>query len=185
MAPTTKSNGKTIIDSAISSKIPATVNPLTEESSQITSNINYHVKFSPNFSPFKFEPEQAYYATTNSVRDRLIQQWNETYLHFHNANADPRTRRRHYSDVPVNSVSDPVADMFKLSFGGVFRRRRREDGKVLMLKDMCKPLLVPCYDMKSSAPFAVIKEESEGKLKGILGYTEDDVVSTNFIGDSR
>ncbi|KAI8022599.1 Glyceraldehyde-3-phosphate dehydrogenase GAPC2, cytosolic [Camellia lanceoleosa] len=30
-----------------------------------------------------------------------------------------------------------------------------------------------------------IKEESEGKLKGILGFTEDDVVSTDFIGDSR
>ncbi|QHO57354.1 Glyceraldehyde-3-phosphate dehydrogenase GAPC2, cytosolic [Arachis hypogaea] len=30
-----------------------------------------------------------------------------------------------------------------------------------------------------------IKEESEGKLKGILGYTEDDVVSTDFVGDSR
>ncbi|KAL9269578.1 Glyceraldehyde-3-phosphate dehydrogenase, cytosolic-like protein [Drosera capensis] len=28
-------------------------------------------------------------------------------------------------------------------------------------------------------------EESEGKLKGILGYTEEDVVSTDFIGDSR
>ena len=33
--------------------------------------------------------------------------------------------------------------------------------------------------------FVVIREESEGKLKGILGYTEDDVVSTDFIGDSR
>ncbi|KZV57693.1 glyceraldehyde-3-phosphate dehydrogenase, cytosolic-like [Dorcoceras hygrometricum] len=32
---------------------------------------------------------------------------------------------------------------------------------------------------------AAIKEESEGKLKGILGYTEDDVVSTDFIGDCR
>ncbi|GAB2221327.1 hypothetical protein Droror1_Dr00012502 [Drosera rotundifolia] len=32
---------------------------------------------------------------------------------------------------------------------------------------------------------AAIKEESEGKLKGILGYTEEDVVSTDFIGDSR
>ena len=30
-----------------------------------------------------------------------------------------------------------------------------------------------------------LREESEGKLKGILGYTEDDVVSTDFIGDSR
>ncbi|KAJ0105418.1 hypothetical protein Patl1_18243 [Pistacia atlantica] len=32
---------------------------------------------------------------------------------------------------------------------------------------------------------AAIKEASEGKLKGILGYTEDDVVSTDFIGDNR
>ncbi|KAJ4812511.1 Glyceraldehyde-3-phosphate dehydrogenase [Rhynchospora pubera] len=32
---------------------------------------------------------------------------------------------------------------------------------------------------------AAIKEESEDKLKGILGYTEDDLVSTDFIGDSR
>ncbi|KAL5991154.1 hypothetical protein ACLOJK_012060 [Asimina triloba] len=32
---------------------------------------------------------------------------------------------------------------------------------------------------------AAIKEESEGKLKGILGFTEDDVVSTDFIGDCR
>ncbi|XP_009336547.1 glyceraldehyde-3-phosphate dehydrogenase, cytosolic [Pyrus x bretschneideri] len=32
---------------------------------------------------------------------------------------------------------------------------------------------------------AAIKEESEGKLNGILGYTEDDVVSTDLVGDSR
>ncbi|KMT11247.1 hypothetical protein BVRB_5g110740 isoform A [Beta vulgaris subsp. vulgaris] len=32
---------------------------------------------------------------------------------------------------------------------------------------------------------AAIKAESEGKMKGILGYTEDDVVSTDFIGDNR
>lgn len=32
---------------------------------------------------------------------------------------------------------------------------------------------------------AAIKAESEGKLKGILGYTEEDVVSTDFVGDSR
>ncbi|CAL5325629.1 unnamed protein product [Camellia sinensis] len=30
---------------------------------------------------------------------------------------------------------------------------------------------------------AAIKEASEGSLRGILGYTEDDVVSTDFIGD--
>jgi glyceraldehyde-3-phosphate dehydrogenase/erythrose-4-phosphate dehydrogenase len=27
-----------------------------------------------------------------------------------------------------------------------------------------------------------MKEASEGELKGILGYTEDDVVSTDFLG---
>ncbi|KAE9599529.1 hypothetical protein Lal_00039546 [Lupinus albus] len=32
---------------------------------------------------------------------------------------------------------------------------------------------------------ATIKEASEGSMKGILGYTEDDVVSTDFIGDNR
>ncbi|GMN42675.1 hypothetical protein TIFTF001_011876 [Ficus carica] len=32
---------------------------------------------------------------------------------------------------------------------------------------------------------AAIKEESEGTRKGVLGYTEDDVVSTDFLGDSR
>jgi glyceraldehyde 3-phosphate dehydrogenase len=30
-----------------------------------------------------------------------------------------------------------------------------------------------------------MKEASEGELKGILGYTEDDVVSQDFLGDSR
>ena len=30
-----------------------------------------------------------------------------------------------------------------------------------------------------------MKEASEGELKGILGYTNEDVVSSDFIGDSR
>lgn len=32
---------------------------------------------------------------------------------------------------------------------------------------------------------AAMKAASEGELKGILGYTEDDVVSNDFLGDSR
>jgi glyceraldehyde 3-phosphate dehydrogenase len=32
---------------------------------------------------------------------------------------------------------------------------------------------------------AAMKEASEGPLKGILGYTEEDVVSCDFIGDAR
>lgn len=49
-----------------------------------------------------------------------------------------------------------------------------------------------CYDLFRNGLFVsyelcfvLIREESEGKLKGILGYTEDDVVSTDFVGDSR
>ena len=30
-----------------------------------------------------------------------------------------------------------------------------------------------------------LKKASENELKGILGYTEDDVVSSDFIGDAR
>ncbi len=32
---------------------------------------------------------------------------------------------------------------------------------------------------------AAMKEASEGELKGVLGYTEDDVVSSDFLGDIR
>jgi glyceraldehyde 3-phosphate dehydrogenase len=32
---------------------------------------------------------------------------------------------------------------------------------------------------------AAMRKASEGDLKGILGYTEEDVVSSDFIGDSR
>jgi glyceraldehyde 3-phosphate dehydrogenase len=32
---------------------------------------------------------------------------------------------------------------------------------------------------------ATIKKASENELKGILGYTEDEVVSNDFLGDSR
>jgi glyceraldehyde 3-phosphate dehydrogenase len=32
---------------------------------------------------------------------------------------------------------------------------------------------------------AAIKAESEGSMKGILGYVEDDLVSTDFVGDKR
>ncbi|KAJ4970505.1 hypothetical protein NE237_003604 [Protea cynaroides] len=85
METTTKSNGSA---PGISTKIPAKAHPLAEEPSEIAANINYHAQYSPHFSPFKFEPEQAYYATAESVRDRLIQQWNETYFHFHKV--DPK-----------------------------------------------------------------------------------------------
>ena len=32
---------------------------------------------------------------------------------------------------------------------------------------------------------AAMKKASEGELKGVLGYTDEDVVSSDFIGDPR
>lgn len=57
---------------AIGDVSAAIAQPLSEEPTEIASNIKYHAHFTPHFSPFKFEPEQAYYATADSVRDRLI-----------------------------------------------------------------------------------------------------------------
>ncbi|XP_030503599.2 alpha-glucan phosphorylase, H isozyme [Cannabis sativa] len=89
MEASVKSNGSNATTAAgKSSTVPANAQPLAEEPAAIASNINYHAQYSPHFSPFKFEPEQAYYATAESVRDRLVQQWNETYLHFHKV--DPK-----------------------------------------------------------------------------------------------
>ena len=31
----------------------------------------------------------------------------------------------------------------------------------------------------------VVKEASNGSMKGVLGFTDEDVVSTDFLGDSR
>lgn len=72
MATTTDANKKSGL-SAKSAKIPAVAHPMAEEPTQIASNISYHAQYSPHFSPFKFEPEQAFYATAESLRDRLIQ----------------------------------------------------------------------------------------------------------------
>lgn len=76
----------------------------------------------------------------------------------------------------VNLVSEKNEELFKVRFSGVIRRRRRfsgssmdkvlkdafkrEDGKVLTLKDTCKPLLVPCFDLKSSAPFVFSRADA-------------------------
>ncbi|KAL6214707.1 hypothetical protein ACLB2K_014139 [Fragaria x ananassa] len=76
----------------------------------------------------------------------------------------------------VNSVAEKSSELFNARAVGVFRRGRRysggsmdkaltelltrDDGKVLTLKDTCKPLLVPCYDLKSSAPFVFSRADA-------------------------
>lgn len=73
MDATAKTNGATSATRFEAlAKVPPIAHPLAEEPSEIASNISYHVQYSPHFSLFKFDPEQAYYATADSVRDRLI-----------------------------------------------------------------------------------------------------------------
>lgn len=76
----------------------------------------------------------------------------------------------------VNLISARNSELFKLRLAGLFRRRRRysgksmdkvlkevfkrEDGTVLTLKDTCKPILIPCFDLKSSAPFVFSRADA-------------------------
>ncbi|KAF4352186.1 hypothetical protein CsatB_005690 [Cannabis sativa] len=76
----------------------------------------------------------------------------------------------------VNAIAEKNSDLYKVKFTGMFSRRqrytgasmdkvlkelfRREDGKDLTLKETCKPLLVPCFDLKSSAPFVFSRADA-------------------------
>ncbi|EXB39375.1 Patatin group A-3 [Morus notabilis] len=77
----------------------------------------------------------------------------------------------------VNAIAEKNPELFKVKLTGVFRRRRRfsgvsmenvlkevfkrdQDGKVLTLKDTVKPLIVPCFDLKSSAPFVFSRADA-------------------------
>ncbi|KAF8392457.1 hypothetical protein HHK36_022799 [Tetracentron sinense] len=76
----------------------------------------------------------------------------------------------------VRFVTEKHSEMFKIKHVGILGRRRRfsgrsidkvlkevlcrKDGKVLTLKDTCKPLLVPCYDLNSSAPFVFSRADA-------------------------
>ncbi|KAF8388031.1 hypothetical protein HHK36_026697 [Tetracentron sinense] len=76
----------------------------------------------------------------------------------------------------VRYLTEKHSEMFTIKHVGILRRRkrfsgknidkvlkealRRDDGKVLTLKDTCKPLLVPCYDLNSFAPFVFSRADA-------------------------
>ncbi|XP_052173718.1 alpha-glucan phosphorylase, H isozyme-like [Diospyros lotus] len=62
------------VKSGVLAKIPAVAHPLAKEPAEIASSINYHAQYNPHFSLFKFEREQAFYATAESVCNRPIQE---------------------------------------------------------------------------------------------------------------
>ncbi|XP_021280338.1 probable inactive patatin-like protein 9 [Herrania umbratica] len=77
----------------------------------------------------------------------------------------------------VKCVTQNNSELFKVNkLAGVLHRQKRfsgksmdkalkemfkrEDGTVLTLKDTCKPLLIPCFDLKSSAPFVFSRADA-------------------------
>ncbi|GAQ92612.1 glycogen phosphorylase [Klebsormidium nitens] len=62
--------------------VPAAANPASDEAFKVASNIKYHATYTPAYNPLKFDIPQAYRATAQSLRDTLIQRWNDTYALF-------------------------------------------------------------------------------------------------------
>ncbi|PPS12765.1 hypothetical protein GOBAR_AA07869 [Gossypium barbadense] len=65
---------------------PGSYNPFPPDASSIASSIKYHSEFTPLFSPEKFDPPKAFFATAQSIRDALIINWNATYDYYERLN---------------------------------------------------------------------------------------------------
>ncbi|CAL0300583.1 unnamed protein product [Lupinus luteus] len=93
--------------------------------------------------------------------------------------ADAFARPLHTARDAVRLIMERNSELYKVKRGGVFGRCRRfrarsmdnvlkqvfqrkeEDGsRLLTLKDTCKPLLIPCFDLKSSAPFVFSRADA-------------------------
>ncbi|KAJ6318864.1 hypothetical protein OIU76_014256 [Salix suchowensis] len=93
-------------------------------------------------------------------------------------------------DVELVAVNDPFITTDYMAVGKVLPAL---DGKLTGMAFRVPTADVSVVDLtvrlEKKATYedikSAIKEESETNLKGILGYIEDDVVSSDFIGDSR
>ncbi|KAG2593000.1 hypothetical protein PVAP13_5NG629585 [Panicum virgatum] len=61
-------------NSAAAEKVKPAASPAADKPAEIAGNISYHAQYSPHFSPLAFGPEEAFYATAESVRDHLIEE---------------------------------------------------------------------------------------------------------------
>jgi starch phosphorylase len=86
--------------------VKAQANPVSTDPNAIASNIKYHADYTPSFSPYKFELKQAYVATAQSLRDTLVDRWNQTYKHFTQENA----KTIHYLSMEFLQVSHCFVD---------------------------------------------------------------------------
>ena len=53
---------------------------------QVEANVRYHAAKSTSALPIEFGVPEMYQATAQSVREGLVDRWNETYAHFHKKN---------------------------------------------------------------------------------------------------
>lgn len=92
--------------------------------------------------------------------------------------ADAFGRPMYTARESVRIITEKNSELYKRKSTGVFRRRcrrfssknmdnvlkevfvRKEDSRLLTLKDTCKPLLIPCFDLKSSAPFVFSRADA-------------------------
>eukprot|EP00245_Coleochaete_scutata_P017854 TRINITY_DN8984_c0_g1_i1.p1 TRINITY_DN8984_c0_g1~~TRINITY_DN8984_c0_g1_i1.p1 ORF type:complete len:945 (+),score=249.52 TRINITY_DN8984_c0_g1_i1:69-2903(+) len=64
----------------LASEVPPVAHPGAKDTYAVAENIKYHAEYSP--TSVKFEVKAAYNATALSLRDSLIQRWNDTFQHF-------------------------------------------------------------------------------------------------------
>ncbi|RVW90883.1 Glyceraldehyde-3-phosphate dehydrogenase 2, cytosolic [Vitis vinifera] len=87
------------------------------------------------------------------------------------------------------STSSPAALVLPRRWKGAARTEWEVNRHVFRVPTVDVSVVDLTVRLEKSATYdevkAAIKEESEGKTQGNPGYTEDDVVSTDFIGDSR
>ncbi|XP_047337007.1 probable inactive patatin-like protein 9 [Impatiens glandulifera] len=76
----------------------------------------------------------------------------------------------------VNFVKEKQSDLYRVKTSNPFRRRRRfsgksmtkllagvlttKNGELMTLKNTCKPILIPCFDLNSSAPFVFSRADA-------------------------
>ncbi|KAE8686144.1 putative inactive patatin-like protein 9 [Hibiscus syriacus] len=79
---------------------------------------------------------------------------------------DPHTQIADFFDMIAGTGVDRRSSSQSEKFSGKSMDKalkemfKREDGTSLTLKDTCKPLLVPCFDLKTSAPFVFSRADA-------------------------
>ena len=75
-----------LIASANKPTIRAVAADVGKTSESVKENVQYHAAKSTSALPIEFGVPEMYQATAQSVREGLVERWNDTYAHFHKEN---------------------------------------------------------------------------------------------------